>query len=223
MTDQHMLLCRRGFPRRSLLRQTGTALAGILLTGVALRVGLVTPAVASPADDQALAFIKATGQKLVAAIDGTGTPEERRKVVGGIIDAVVDVDGVARFCLGRFWRTATPEQQQQYLVLFRQMLAANIAAKLGEYKGVTFTVAGAQTRDAGEVVSTVVTRPNNPAANIQWLVANATTDPKIVDVVAEGTSLRVTQRDDYAAFLSQHGQSVGALIDGIRQQLSQGG
>jgi phospholipid transport system substrate-binding protein len=68
-----------------------------------------------------------------------------------------------------------------------------------------------------------VTRPNNPAANIQWLVANATTDPKIVDVVAEGTSLRVTQRDDYAAFLSQHGQSVGALIDGIRQQLSQGG
>ena len=143
-------------------------------------------------------------------------------MVSGIIDSTVDVDGVARFCLGRFWRTATPSQQQEYLVLFRQMLAANIASKLGEYKGVTFTVSGAQDRDAGEVVSTVVTRPNNPPTNIQWLVANPATDPKIVDVIAEGTSLRVTQRDDYASFLSQHGQSVGALIDAIRQQLSQG-
>jgi phospholipid transport system substrate-binding protein len=209
--------------RRTFIRRSAVALGGIYLAGLGRPGGLASSAWASAASDQAVTFIKATGQKLVAAINATGTVEDRRKVVGGIIDSVVDVDGVARFCLGRFWRTATPEQQQQYLVLFRQMLAANIAAKLGEYKGVTFTVAGAQDRDSGEVVSTVVTRPNNPAANIQWLVANAATDPKIVDVIAEGTSLRVTQRDDYAAFLSQHGQDVGALIDGVRQQLSQGG
>ena len=54
-------------------------------------------------------------------------------MLAGIIDADVDVDGVARFCLGRFWRTATPAQQQQYLKLFRDMLVANISAKLGEY------------------------------------------------------------------------------------------
>jgi phospholipid transport system substrate-binding protein len=207
--------------RRTFIRQTGKTLAGIALTGT-LPLGLASPAWASAPADQATAFIKATGLRLVEAINATGTLVERRKVVSGIIDGTVDVDGVARFCLGRFWRTATPAQQQQYLVLFRQMLAANIAAKLGEYKGVTFTVSGAQDRDAGEVVSTIVTRPNNPPTNIQWLVANPATDPKIVDVIAEGTSLRVTQRDDYASFLSQHGQNVDALIDAIRQQISQG-
>jgi phospholipid transport system substrate-binding protein len=196
---------------------------------VAVQAAFVLPAVvsrrawASAAGDRATAFIKATGVKLVAAINAAGSIEQRRVVVGTIIDSDVDVNAVARFCLGRFWRTATPAQQQQYLGLFRNMLATNIAIKLGDYRGVTFAVGNAQDRDEGEIVSTVVARPNNPPTNIQWVVANATTDPKIVDVIAEGTSLRLTQRDDYASFLSQHGNNVDALLGAIRQQVSQSG
>jgi phospholipid transport system substrate-binding protein len=182
---------------------------------------LARPALASPAGDRATAFIKETGVKLVAAIDGTGSLEQRRQALGGIIDADVDVDGVARFCLGRFWRTATPAQQQQYLKLFRDMLVVNISTKLGDYRGVTFTVGTVQHRDAGEVVETIVKRPNNPPANLQWVVANAASDPKIIDLVAERTSLRITQRDDYASFLSQHANSVDALLEGLRRQVSQ--
>jgi len=178
---------------------------------------------ASPADERAVAFIKATGEKLVAAINATGPTEQRHQELAGIIDANVDVNGVARFCLGRFWRTAMPVQQQQYLKLFRDMLVANISAKLGGYRGVTFTVGATQGRDAGEMVSTVVQRPNNPPANIQWVVANAATNSKIIDVIAEGTSLRITQRDDYASFLSQHDEKIDALLDEMRHQLSQNG
>jgi phospholipid transport system substrate-binding protein len=206
-----------------LTRRQSITLIATLPAGVALPAVLPRPALASPAGDRALAFIKETGAKLVAAIDAAGTLEQRRQVFGGIIDANVDVDGVARFCLGRFWRTATPAQQQQYLGLFRNALVINIASKIGEYQGVRFTVGAAQDRDAGELVSTVVERPNNPPVNVQWVVANANTDPKVVDVIAEGTSLRITQRDDYASFLTQHGDSIDGLLDAIRHQLSQNG
>jgi phospholipid transport system substrate-binding protein len=195
----------------------------------ALPAVFVLPAVlsmrasASPESERAAAFIKATGDKLVAAINATGSLEQRRQTLASIIDAAVDVNGVARFCLARFWRTATPTQQQRYFKLFRDLLVTNISAKLGEYQGATFSVGATQGRDVGEVVSTVVTRPNNPSNTIQWVVKNATTDPKIVDVIAEGTSLRITQRDDYAAFLSQHGNSVDTLLDGLRKQASQNG
>jgi len=209
--------------RRRFISQAGIRLIATLPAVLVLPVGLARPSWASPAGDRASAFVKTTGDKLVAAINGTGPLDQRHQVVAGIIDASVDVDGVARFCLGRFWRTATPAQQQQYLTLFRNMLVVNISSKLGDYRGVRFTLGATQDRDAGEVVSTVVERPNNPPANIQWVVENAATDPKIVDVIAEGTSLRVTQRDDYAAFLSQHGNSVDALLDGLRKQASQSG
>ena len=46
--------------------------------------------------------------------------------------------------------------------------------------------------------------------------------PKIVDVVAEGTSLRLTQRDDYASYLARNNDSVQALIDALKRQVGQG-
>jgi phospholipid transport system substrate-binding protein len=206
-----------------LTRRKSITLIAILPAAVALPAILPRAALASPAGDRAVAFIKATGAKLVAAIDAGSPLEQRRQVLGGIIDANIDVDGVARFCLGRFWNTATPAQQQQYLKLFRDMLVVNISVKLGDYRGVTFDVGTVQDRDTGEVVATIVKRPNNPPANLQWLVANATTDPKIIDLIAEGTSLRITERDDYASFLSQHGNSLDALLEGLRKQASQNG
>jgi phospholipid transport system substrate-binding protein len=204
-------------------RRTSLSLIAAVPAVFMLSEVLTSPTWASPASDRATAFITTAGGKFVAAINGTGTLEQRRQVLGSILDDAVDVNGVARFCLGRFWRTATPAQQQQYLGLFRNALVVNIASKIGEYQGVRFTVGGTQDRDAGELVFTIIERPNNPPVNVQWVVANASTDPKVIDVIAEGTSLRITQRDDYASFLTQHGDSIDGLLDAIRHQLGQNG
>jgi ABC-type transporter MlaC component len=40
-------------------------------------------------------------------------------------------------------------------------------------------------------------------------------------VMAEGTSLRLTIRSDYNAFLARHGDSIDALIDALREQTDQ--
>jgi phospholipid transport system substrate-binding protein len=204
-------------------RRKSLSLIAAIPVALMLPAVLTSPTSASPASDRATAFITTAGGKFVAAINGTGTLEQRRLVLGGIVDDAVDVNGVARFCLGRFWRTATPAQQQQYLELFRNALVVNIASKIGEYQGVRFVVGATQDRDVGELVSTTIERPNNPPVNVQWVVANASTNPKVVDVIAEGTSLRITQRDDYASFLTQHADSIDGLLDAIRHQLSQNG
>jgi phospholipid transport system substrate-binding protein len=204
-------------------RRTSISLIAVLPAIFVLPAVLTPRAWASPAGDRASALITAAGGRLVAAINGTGTLDQRHQMLGGILDDAVDVNGVARFCLGRFWRTATAAQQQQYLALFRNALVVNIAAKIGEYQGVRFIVGSTQDRDVGELVSTVVERPNSPPVNVQWVVANAMTDPKVVDVIAEGTSLRITQRDDYASFLNHHENNIDALLGAIRQQLSQNG
>ena len=67
------------------------------------------------------------------------------------------------------------------------------------------------------VVASVVSRPGNAPNKIDWIVT-ATGAPRLLDVVAEGTSLRLTQRADYAAFLSSHGNSIQALIDALKAQ-----
>jgi phospholipid transport system substrate-binding protein len=49
-----------------------------------------------------------------------------------------------------------------------------------------------------------------------------TGSPKITDVIAEGISLRVTQRSDYVSFLQRNNGNIDALIDAVRRQLKLG-
>jgi len=178
---------------------------------------LVRPALAQPLDRRASTFVKNVGDRLVAVVNGPESDRDKRAKLTVIIDGGVDVSGVARFSLGRFWRNASVEQQQRYVELFHQVLVTNITSKLGDYRGVRFVLGGAQQRDDNIVVSTVVERPNNPPTNVDWIISNSANDPKIIDVVAEGTSLRLTQRQDYASYLSRNNNNIDALINAMRQ------
>jgi phospholipid transport system substrate-binding protein len=169
--------------------------------------------------DQAVAFIEQTGKELTGVVNGSSADKQAQ--LRDIVDRAVDVDSVARFCLGRFWRTATPDQQKQYLALFHQVLLKNITGKLGEYQGVTFVVSRNTPRDGAIGVTTVVTRPGSAPANVEWVVSAASGSPRIIDVVAEGTSLRLTQRSDYASYMAHNGNSLPALLDAMKQQLTQ--
>lgn len=169
--------------------------------------------------DRAASFVKETGDKLVAVVNGPGSQQQKRQTLTQILDSAVDVDEIARFCLGRFWRQASPDQQKRYVALFHQVLVTNITAKLGEYQGVRFTLGRSRSQDDEAVVSTVVERPNNPPTNVDWVIASPGSAPKIVDVIAEGTSLRLTQRSDYASYLAHNNNNVDALINAMHQQV----
>jgi phospholipid transport system substrate-binding protein len=173
------------------------------------------------AASRATAFFKDFGDKLVAVVNGPGSTQDKRRMVPLIIDSAVDVDGVARFCLGRFWRVASLQQQKRYVELFHQVMLSNIMAKLGEFHGVKFTVGHSHREDEEEIVSSVVERPNNPPANVDWVISDPDSNPKIIDVVAEGTSFRLTQRSDYASYLAHNNDSIDALINALQQQAVQ--
>lgn len=183
----------------------------------ATAIGAAGPAGAQ-SPDEASAFVKQTGEALAAVANGPGDDARRKADLAAIIERTVDIDGIAKFCLGRFWRLATPAQQQEYTTLFHRVLAANITGHLGDYRGVGFTIGRTAPREGDLAVATVITRPNTAPANVQWVVNQVGGQWRILDVVAEGTSLRLTQRSDYASFLARNGNNVQALIDAMRRQ-----
>lgn len=166
------------------------------------------------------AFVVRLGQDLVDVIDGPGSYEEKKRRLQPLVERAVDIPAIARFCLGRFWRTATPQQQSEYTQLFHAVLLNNIFGKIGEFQGVTFRPTTTTQREGETLVGTSIKRPNQQANNVQWVVSTAGGQPKIVDVLAEGTSLRLTQRSDYSAYLQRNNENVGALIAAMRQQVA---
>lgn len=172
--------------------------------------------------DRAATFIQEQGRALVAVIDSDAPVADKRARVAAILREAVDVRGVGQFVLGRHWRTASEAQRAEFLRLFEETLVRNLSARFGELKGVTFTVGRAQPRgDEGVMVATAVDRPGQPAVALDWLVAEVDGRPRIVDLVAEGTSLRITQRSEYSAVIQRAGGRLDALLEAMRRQLAQ--
>lgn len=181
-------------------------------------VPLVTATAASASVASDTSFLKALGDELVAIINGPGSDAQKNPQLQALVDKSVDVKGIARFCLGRFVRLATPQQFATYMQLFHGVLMRSITGHLGDYKGVSFTVDKSVARDGGTVVSTTVKRPNNAPAKVDWVISDINGSPKIVDVIAEGTSMRLTQQSDYASFIAQNNNNISALIAAMQKQ-----
>ncbi len=191
----------------------------VILAGLVLLSA--RPASAADEAAEAKAFVQHTGNAILSVVNGSGNPKEKGQALARIVNQNVDVDGVARFALGRFWPIATAAQRQDYLSLFRQYLVFNVTGHLSQYKGTTFTIDKAEPLNGDIAVSTTIHVPNNQPASLQWMVSFASGSPKIVDLVAEGTSLRITQRSDYASVITRSGgQNVQALLDAMRRQLA---
>jgi phospholipid transport system substrate-binding protein len=193
--------------------------AGLMIAGGAL----LSPRAQAQAVEKATAFVQQTGNQLVGIVNGAQSAAQKRQAITQILEVAVDVDEIARFCLGRFWRTASPDQQKRYIAAFHEVLVTNISSKLGDYQGVRLTVQHGRQQDDQAVVTTEVDRPNSPPTIVDWVIEAPANAPRIVDVVAEGTSLRLTQRQDYASYLTRNNNDVNALINAMNQQTAKSG
>jgi len=193
-----------------------------LLAGIA---GLASLPVRAQQMDitRATAFVDRAGQDLVNAInDPRLNQTQRRDRVASILRNAIDIEGTGRFILGRYVRQASPAELQDYQRLFDEIIIRNLSARFGEYRGVKFSLGRSQQRtEEDALVSTLIERPNNPSFTLDWRVADINGQPKVVDVIAEGTSLRLTTRSEYAAVIQRNSGRVASLLDAMRGQIAQ--
>jgi phospholipid transport system substrate-binding protein len=193
-----------------------------ILLGATLGLSRAGAARAEIDGGRAADFIRSLGRELVSTFDSNEPLARRRDKVAEILRRTVDIEGVGRFILGRWWRQASPTEQQEYLRLFEATLTRNLSARFGEYRGVRFSIERAPQRsDDGVLVGTVVMRPNAAPLSLDWRVGEIGGQPKVVDMIAEGTSLRLTQRSEYSSVIQSHGGQVAALLVAMRNQLQQ--
>jgi phospholipid transport system substrate-binding protein len=168
----------------------------------------------------AASFMNKVGAKLVAIVGGDASKMEKQRNLQSLIDRTVAVDDIARFCLGRFWRQAKPNQRLEYLQLFQTVLVKQVIVRLGDYqREEVHIIVGhpEQTGDTTDVPSTVE-RTGNPPARVIWVLQSDSGRFKIVDLLAEGVSMRLTVRSDYDSFLSSHNYNLATLLNALRRQ-----
>src|SRR5712692_3976832 len=165
-------------------------------------------------------FIGTLGQQAIEVL-GPGVPELQRQArFRELFRDDFDLPGIGQFVLGRYWRVATPQEQQDFLGLFQEYLVRAYSARLGEYGGEPFRVTGARPNGDETIVTSEIVRANGSRVALDWHLIGPNGRYKITDVYVGGVSMKVTQRDEFASVIQRNGGRVEALIAQLRQKLA---
>jgi phospholipid transport system substrate-binding protein len=191
-------------------------LAILLVTGAAFAAAPFAVARAdqptSPAEAQK--FIDDIGTRAIRVLsDSKLSLVERQAQVRELLRVGLDLEKIGRFALGRSWQSATDAQRADYIKLFDSYVVNTYSRRLSAYSGESFKVVGAQPiADTDALVNTQIERPGNQPLNTAWRVREEGGQMKIVDVIVEGVSMVLTQRQEFASVVQNKGLN-GLLAD----------
>jgi phospholipid transport system substrate-binding protein len=164
-------------------------------------------------------FIESTGNKVVSALkDGTATGDNAGAWFSNLLNEVLDIETMGRFTLGRYWRSASPAQQEEFLAAFKQSLVKVYTKRLSEYSGEDFKLVGSRPEgDKDVLVTTRIMPPSGQPIDADWRVRTQSDGSfKIIDFVVGNVSLLASQRSEYAAVIQRNNGSIEALIEAIK-------
>ena len=132
----------------------------------------------------------------------------------------VDLPLVSRFVLGRHWKTATPEQQQDFVKLFEDMLVYTWANRFKEANdNVSLKVSGVRVEaDQSIVVESAILREKQEPVPVLWRLHQVDNALRIQDLSIEGTSMIVTYREEYSSVINQNNGNINGLLDVLRKK-----
>ena len=118
--------------------------------------------------------------------------------------------------VGRYWRQASPEQQQRLQAEFKLLLLRSYAGALSQVKDQTVELKAMRGRpDDGEVVVRTELRGRGDAIQLDYRLEKAGNDWKIYDVNVLGVWLVENYRNSFAQEISANG------LDGLISKLEQ--
>lgn len=166
-------------------------------------------------------FIREIGNKAFMSLSPANLSEEERiDRFRNLLNEAFDLRRIGRFVLGVHWRRASEAQRDEFLDLFEKFVVRAYANRFRDLSDKEFRVRQARELSGMEsLVFSEVVIPGQAPVKVNWKVRDFDGTFKIVDVVVEGVSMSITQRDEFAAVIRQNG-GVDGLIDALRRKTS---
>jgi phospholipid transport system substrate-binding protein len=186
---------------------------------ISMLLGLLLVAAPVAAADPSVAFVRRFGDEAIAMLRDRAAPDaERRERFAGLMHSGFDLPLVAQLALGRYWRTATPQQREAYVELFGRFVLETYARRLDEYRDQRLRVVGAVPAGQDRMVESWVEGGAGEPIRVDWRVRETPAGTRIVDLVIAGVSMLVTQRSEFASVIERSG-GVAGLIENLRQRI----
>jgi phospholipid transport system substrate-binding protein len=180
------------------------------------------PAAAAENEDPT-ALVQATAQGMLQDLDKDRDAYRRDPAkLAGLVDKYLlphfDTAFSAQLVLGKYWRTATPEQRQHFIDAFYHSLLTNYGSALVDFTDDRLKIFPSKVDPDAKTatVRTEVKRSNGDRVSVNYYLRKTPQGWKAWDVVIDGISYVNSYREDFGAQIEQQG------IDAVIKRLESG-
>jgi phospholipid transport system substrate-binding protein len=198
--------------RRDLLGRVAISLA------IGAAAGLTPSFSHALTEQEAAAYIEATIEEVAALVDSPGDAASKASRLREIMRRRAAMPEIARFVAGISWRSMSEDQQERFTAAFSKFISNVYAQRFQQYSGKTTAAEAFQMGrviDAGRkglLVQSSVVRPDEAPIAVDWLVTDRPGRTVVADIVIEGVSMLVTEREEIGSMLEARGGDVEKLI-----------
>lgn len=191
---------------------------------LAFVLGLMMLSAPAHAVDAAKAenFIKnITQQGIEELVNSNVSATEKNARFTKLFNQDLDLDFIGKFVLGRYWRTATPQQRKDFIDVYRKLNIQTWSARFDEFKGKHFEFLGTESSKSPDqiFVNTQVPMEEGAPAQVKWRIKETNGQMRVVDIVIENVSLAQTSRSEYTSYIQKSPNGIDDLIADLRSKL----
>ena len=165
------------------------------------------------AGDGASRFVRDLAENVLTQLPDPSTPlEERKARFRVVLNRDFNLDKIGKLVLGRHWRRASPAKRAEFKKLLEDYMSGIYARRFEDLAGMQITVDGVRDFEGWSMVYTTATRTSGPPVLLDWRVDRKDGGYAITDLVIEGVSMVIAQREEFSAIVLESGGLDGLLL-----------
>ena len=185
-------------------------------------LGFSRIAVADIDGDNALKMVEnLTKDGIEQLINSDASAEEKSRIFKKLFTENLDLDFIAKYVLGRYWRVATAQQKKEFIALYKDFNVKTWSKRFDEFKGKGFVFEGVSpANNPNQIfVNTKVPMKEGSPVSVKWRVYNNGGKLKIIDIIIENVSLAQTARNEYTSFIAKSPKKIDGLLESLREKI----
>jgi phospholipid transport system substrate-binding protein len=151
-----------------------------------------------------------------AAASGPGDVERRRAEFRRVANALFDFTEMSRRALGQHWSESTPTDRDEFVRLFRELMARAYMGKLDKYSGEPITWGGERVDGDQAVVESQVITSKGTRVPVEYRLHKMNDRWAVYDIYVEGVSLVGSYRSQFDKIIRT--ESFTSLLKRLREK-----
>lgn len=189
----------------------------------ALLAGIAATAMTAPLSAVALeasaakSHVETTVGEVLGIVQGSGTAADKAASLKSLMEKRAAMPQIARFAAGLAWRDMGDGQKDAYVDAFSHFIASVYARRFQGYAGEKVSVGRVVDESRkGTLIASSVSQASGSPVRVEWLITDRPGKVVIADIVIEGVSMLLTQRDEVAGMLKSRGGDIDRLIADLK-------